>query len=56
MELPLAEPDDDHFFQVAHEPANIAGRFFKFRLDFQGPAEVYGFQIASSVVREWPAL
>lgn len=48
-------PCDNSFFWSHHAAANITGRLFRIRLDFQGPTEIYGLQIASSVVREWPA-
>ena len=50
----LSRGDDHRFFCSQHAATNITGRFFRLRLDFQGPTEIYGLQIASSVVREWP--
>jgi len=55
FEFQMPRSKEDRLFGVKHATVNITGQFFRFRLSFQGPAEIYGMQIASSVVREWPA-
>ncbi|MGC9030185.1 MAG: hypothetical protein ACP5LD_10990 [Desulfomonilaceae bacterium] len=55
LEFPLPSAKAERFFAATHAETNITGQFFRFRLDFEGPTEIYGLQIASSVVRQWPA-
>jgi len=43
-------------FALEQESHNVQGRFFKFRIAFNDASEVYGLQIASSLIREWGAL
>jgi len=34
-------------------PANVRGRFFKFRFSFTDVTDVYGLQVGASIIREW---
>jgi hypothetical protein len=43
-------------FAVEQKSSNVQGRFFKFRIDFSDASEVYGLQIATSLIRQWGAL
>ena len=43
-------------FALEQESHNLQGRFFKFRIAFNDASEVYGLQIATSLIREWGAL
>jgi hypothetical protein len=40
-------------FAQEQKPQNMAGRFFKFRIEFSGATDIFGVQIGASVVREW---
>lgn len=40
-------------FALEQESNNIQGRFYKFRISFTGPADIYGLQLGMAVVREW---
>lgn len=42
-------------FALEQESNNIQGRFYKFRISFSGPADIYGLQLGLAVVREWGA-
>ncbi len=46
----------DTFFSREEESANVQGRFFKFRIEFNDVAQIFGLQIGFSLVREWGAL
>ena len=37
-------------------PLNIRGRFFKFRIAFEGVAQIHGLQAGVSVFREWDSM
>jgi hypothetical protein len=43
-------------FALEQESHNVQGRFFKFRIAFNDASEVFGLQIATSLMREWGAL
>jgi hypothetical protein len=43
-------------FALEQESHNVQGRFFKFRIAFNGASEVFGLQIATSLIRDWGAL
>jgi hypothetical protein len=43
-------------FAQEQRPQNAGGRFFKFRIEFSGATDIFGFQIGSSVIREWGAV
>jgi hypothetical protein len=43
-------------FAQEQKPHNVAGRFFKFRIEFSDVTDIFGFQIGASVVREWGTL
>jgi len=43
-------------FAQEQKPHNVAGRFFKFRIEFTDVTDIFGFQIGASVIREWGAL
>ena len=47
---------DNRLFRSTQAPVNITGRFFKFRIAFSGPSDIYGLQVGASVVREWGPL
>ncbi len=42
-------------FALEQEAQNIQGRFYKFRISFTGPTDVYGLQLGLSFIREWGA-
>ncbi|MBI5248421.1 MAG: hypothetical protein HY912_02905 [Desulfomonile tiedjei] len=42
-------------FALEQESNNIQGRFYKFRISFNGPAETYGMQLGFALIREWGA-
>jgi hypothetical protein len=43
-------------FTLEQESHNVQGRFFKFRIAFNDASEVFGLQIATSLIRDWGAL
>ncbi len=43
-------------FALEQESHNVQGRFFKFRIAFSDASEVFGLQMASSLIRDWGAL
>ena len=43
-------------FALEQESHNVQGRFFKFRIAFNDVSEVFGLQIATSLIRDWGAL
>lgn len=43
-------------FGREEQSLNLTGRFFKFRLDFQGPTRLYGMELDVSLLRQWGAL
>lgn len=42
-------------FALEQESNNIQGRFYKFRISFAGPTDIYGLQLGFALVREWGA-
>ncbi len=43
------------FFSREEASLNTQGRFFKFRIEFQDVAHIFGIQIGASLIREWGA-
>lgn len=56
--MSLTDLDDvtGRFFGREEASLNIQGRFFKFRIEFQDLAHIYGMQIGTSFIREWGAV
>ncbi|AFM25971.1 hypothetical protein Desti_3313 [Desulfomonile tiedjei DSM 6799] len=42
-------------FALEQEAQNVQGRFYKFRISFTGPTDIYGLQLGLSLIREWGA-
>ena len=43
-------------FAQEQSPQNVAGRFFKFRIEFTDVTDIFGLQVGASVIREWGTL
>jgi hypothetical protein len=53
IEIPRLDGAPEREFESAYEMKNVQGRFFKFRVELSGPAEIYGLQLAFTSMREW---